>query len=127
MPVARQNLLSHQHLVGLRCLDSTSKRILVVYLPQLKVGINKEGSLCNKWITGTTSNAAGKMQLAKVSANLVFHNFNRLARLYADFPKSMKGKPIKKIPTDNAVIPCPEMTHCMWSVSPWQSWCRTST
>eukprot|EP00957_Ditylum_brightwellii_P176106 13409632-Ditylum_brightwellii.AAC.1 len=40
--VARQNLLSQQHLVGLHCLDSISKRILVVYLPQLKVDINKE-------------------------------------------------------------------------------------
>eukprot|EP00957_Ditylum_brightwellii_P008110 614948-Ditylum_brightwellii.AAC.1 len=52
-PVACHNLLSQQHLVGLRCLDSTSKRILVVYLPQLKDDINNEGDLCNKWITGT--------------------------------------------------------------------------
>eukprot|EP00957_Ditylum_brightwellii_P035338 2680393-Ditylum_brightwellii.AAC.1 len=35
-PVARHNLLAQQHLVGLRCLNSTSKRILVVYLPQLE-------------------------------------------------------------------------------------------
>eukprot|EP00957_Ditylum_brightwellii_P140179 10681377-Ditylum_brightwellii.AAC.1 len=41
-PVAHQNLLSQQHLVGLRCLDSTSKRILVIYLPQLGVDINEE-------------------------------------------------------------------------------------
>eukprot|EP00957_Ditylum_brightwellii_P112555 8580318-Ditylum_brightwellii.AAC.1 len=53
------------------------------------------------------SDAAGKMQPVKVSANLVFHNFNELACLYADFPKSMKGKTIKKIPADNAVIPLP--------------------
>eukprot|EP00957_Ditylum_brightwellii_P134310 10239730-Ditylum_brightwellii.AAC.1 len=45
------------------------------------------------------------MQLVKVSANLVFHNFNKLAQLYADFPKSMKGKQTKKILNDNAVIP----------------------
>eukprot|EP00957_Ditylum_brightwellii_P078768 5989382-Ditylum_brightwellii.AAC.1 len=63
MPVVHQNLLSQQHLVWLRCLDSTSKRILVIYLPQLEVDINKEGNLCNKWITGTTSDAAGKMLL----------------------------------------------------------------
>eukprot|EP00957_Ditylum_brightwellii_P167405 12744438-Ditylum_brightwellii.AAC.1 len=60
-PVVRQNFLSQQHLVGLRCLDSTSKRISVVYLPQLEVDINEEGDLCNKWITGTTSDTAGKM------------------------------------------------------------------
>eukprot|EP00957_Ditylum_brightwellii_P075773 5758729-Ditylum_brightwellii.AAC.1 len=45
------------------------------------------------------------MQLVKVSANLVFHNFNRLAWPYTDFPKSMKGKLIKKIPSNDAVIP----------------------
>eukprot|EP00957_Ditylum_brightwellii_P163656 12460315-Ditylum_brightwellii.AAC.1 len=61
-PVACCNLLSQQHLVGLRCLDSTPKCILVVYLPQLEVDINNESDLCNKWITGTTSDAAGKMQ-----------------------------------------------------------------
>eukprot|EP00957_Ditylum_brightwellii_P008543 648001-Ditylum_brightwellii.AAC.1 len=72
-PVARQNLLPQQHLVGL----------------------------------GTTSDAAGKMQPDKVSTNLVFHNFNKLACPYTDFLKSMKGKQIKKIPTDNAVIPLP--------------------
>eukprot|EP00957_Ditylum_brightwellii_P130130 9925853-Ditylum_brightwellii.AAC.1 len=63
MPVAHQNLPSHQHLVGLRCLDSTSKYILAVYLPQLEVDINKEGNLCDKCITGTMSDAAGKLQL----------------------------------------------------------------
>eukprot|EP00957_Ditylum_brightwellii_P198844 15156388-Ditylum_brightwellii.AAC.1 len=47
------------------------------------------------------------MQWVKVSANLVFHNFNELAHPYADFPKGMKGKTIKKIPADNAVIPPP--------------------
>eukprot|EP00957_Ditylum_brightwellii_P047135 3579465-Ditylum_brightwellii.AAC.1 len=35
-PVAHQNLLSQQHLVGLCCLESTSKQILVIYLPQLE-------------------------------------------------------------------------------------------
>eukprot|EP00957_Ditylum_brightwellii_P066657 5058797-Ditylum_brightwellii.AAC.1 len=47
------------------------------------------------------------MQPVKVSANLVFHNLNELAGPYADFPKSMKGKQIEKIPADNAVIPPP--------------------
>eukprot|EP00957_Ditylum_brightwellii_P012370 934343-Ditylum_brightwellii.AAC.1 len=79
----------------------------MVYLPQLEVDINKEGDLCNEWITSTTSNATGKMQPVKVSANRVFHNFNELACPYTDFPKSMKGKTIKKIPADNTVIPLP--------------------
>eukprot|EP00957_Ditylum_brightwellii_P033744 2557178-Ditylum_brightwellii.AAC.1 len=67
--------------------------------------INEDGDLCNKWITGTTSDAAGKMQPVKVSANLVFHNFNKLACLHTEFLKSMKGKLIKKIPSDDTVIP----------------------
>eukprot|EP00957_Ditylum_brightwellii_P035690 2706370-Ditylum_brightwellii.AAC.1 len=44
------------------------------------------------------------MQPVKVSANLVFDNFNKLAHPYTDFPKSMKGKLIKKIPSNDAVI-----------------------
>eukprot|EP00957_Ditylum_brightwellii_P201676 15326704-Ditylum_brightwellii.AAC.1 len=52
-----------QHLVGLQCLDSTSKGILVVYLPQLEVDINEDSNLCDKWITSTMTNAAGKTQL----------------------------------------------------------------
>eukprot|EP00957_Ditylum_brightwellii_P056040 4247113-Ditylum_brightwellii.AAC.1 len=51
------------------------------------------------------SNAAGKMQPVKASANLVFHNFTKLAHLYTDFPRSMKGKQIKKIPSNDVVIP----------------------
>eukprot|EP00957_Ditylum_brightwellii_P172517 13134270-Ditylum_brightwellii.AAC.1 len=51
--------------------------------------------------------AAGKLQLVKGSANLVFHTLNKLACPYADFPKSMEGRQIKKIPTENAVIPLP--------------------
>eukprot|EP00957_Ditylum_brightwellii_P157673 12001264-Ditylum_brightwellii.AAC.1 len=105
MPVACQNLLSQKHLVGLRCLDSTYKKVLVIYLPQLKVDVTEDSNLCNEWITGTMSNAAGKMQLVKVSTTLVFHNFNKLAHLYTDFPRSMKGKHIKKIPSSDAVIP----------------------
>eukprot|EP00957_Ditylum_brightwellii_P132686 10117668-Ditylum_brightwellii.AAC.1 len=54
---------------------------------------------------GTTSDTAGKMQLVKVSANLVFHNFNKLAHPYTDFPRSMKGEQIKKIPSNDTVIP----------------------
>eukprot|EP00957_Ditylum_brightwellii_P188327 14337734-Ditylum_brightwellii.AAC.1 len=58
------------------------------------------------------------MQPVKVSANLVFHNFNELARLYADFPKGMKGKTIKKIPADNAVIPPTRRRPAACSQSP---------
>eukprot|EP00957_Ditylum_brightwellii_P169191 12878287-Ditylum_brightwellii.AAC.1 len=45
------------------------------------------------------------MQPVKVSANLVFRNFNKLAQLYTNFPKSMKGELIKKIPSNDAAIP----------------------
>eukprot|EP00957_Ditylum_brightwellii_P210312 15364827-Ditylum_brightwellii.AAC.1 len=79
MPVSCQNLVSHQHLVGLCCLDSMSKRILVIYLPQIEVDATEEGNLGDELITGTTSNAAGKMQPVKVSATQIFHDFNKLA------------------------------------------------
>eukprot|EP00957_Ditylum_brightwellii_P135282 10315347-Ditylum_brightwellii.AAC.1 len=47
------------------------------------------------------------MHPVKVSTNLVFHNFNKLACPYADFPRNMKGKLIKMIPSNDAVIPLP--------------------
>eukprot|EP00957_Ditylum_brightwellii_P029993 2270028-Ditylum_brightwellii.AAC.1 len=65
MLVAHQNLLAQQHLVGLRCVDSTSKRVLVIYLPQIEVDVTEKGNLGDEWITGTMSNAAGKMQPVK--------------------------------------------------------------
>eukprot|EP00957_Ditylum_brightwellii_P109074 8320989-Ditylum_brightwellii.AAC.1 len=58
-PVACHNLLSQQHLVGLCCVDSMPKSVLVIYLPQIEINITKDGNLGNEWITGTTSNAAG--------------------------------------------------------------------
>eukprot|EP00957_Ditylum_brightwellii_P135624 10341972-Ditylum_brightwellii.AAC.1 len=79
-----------QHLVGLHCVDSMFKRVLVTYLPQIEVDVTKDGNLGDEWITGTTSDAVGKMQLVKVSAAQIFHNFNKLACLYSDLPKAMK-------------------------------------
>eukprot|EP00957_Ditylum_brightwellii_P108942 8310517-Ditylum_brightwellii.AAC.1 len=35
-PMARRNLLSQQHLVGLRCIDASSKKLLIIYLPQVE-------------------------------------------------------------------------------------------
>eukprot|EP00957_Ditylum_brightwellii_P005840 444471-Ditylum_brightwellii.AAC.1 len=66
------------------------------------------------------------MQPVKVSANLVFHNFNKLARLYTYFLKSIKGKQIKKILTDNAVIPLPGDNPLHVVSLPQQSRCHTS-
>eukprot|EP00957_Ditylum_brightwellii_P204814 15340954-Ditylum_brightwellii.AAC.1 len=77
--VACHNFISQQHLVGLCCVGSTSKRVLVIYLPQIEVDVTKDSDLSNEWITGTTSNAVDKMQPVKVSATQIFHNFNKLA------------------------------------------------
>eukprot|EP00957_Ditylum_brightwellii_P033090 2508384-Ditylum_brightwellii.AAC.1 len=51
MPVAHQNLISQQHRVGLRCMDSTSKRVLVIYLPQIEVYVTEDGNLGDEWVT----------------------------------------------------------------------------
>eukprot|EP00957_Ditylum_brightwellii_P037826 2861047-Ditylum_brightwellii.AAC.2 len=98
-PVPHQNLLSQQHLVGLRCVDSMSKRMLLIYLPQIEIDITEDSELGNKWITGITSNAAGKIQPVKVFASQIFHNFNKLTCPYSNLPKNMKGKQIKKLLT----------------------------
>eukprot|EP00957_Ditylum_brightwellii_P127678 9736729-Ditylum_brightwellii.AAC.2 len=84
-PVVHQNLLSQQHLVGLCCVDSTSKRVLAIHLPQSEVDVTEEGNL-------------GKMQPVIVSATQIFYNFNKLACSYSNPPKAMKGSEIKKIP-----------------------------
>eukprot|EP00957_Ditylum_brightwellii_P015694 1183504-Ditylum_brightwellii.AAC.3 len=105
-PVACQNLLSWQHLVGLHCVDSTFKRVLVIYLPQIEVDITEDGNLGDEWITGTTSDDVGKMQLMKVSATHIFHDFNKLAHPYINLLKAMKGLEIKKIQSaDSALVP----------------------
>eukprot|EP00957_Ditylum_brightwellii_P158493 12064405-Ditylum_brightwellii.AAC.1 len=70
-PVVCKNLLSQQHLVGLCCVDSTSKRIMVIHLPQIEI----------------------------------FHNFDKLACSYSDFPKGMKWVEIKKIPSADTALP----------------------
>eukprot|EP00957_Ditylum_brightwellii_P012020 907048-Ditylum_brightwellii.AAC.1 len=71
------------------------------------------------------SNAAGKMQPVKVSANQIFHNFNKLAYLYSGLSKNMKGKQIKKFQTMTLSSPCMETARCTWSVCPQQSLCLT--
>eukprot|EP00957_Ditylum_brightwellii_P104022 7925346-Ditylum_brightwellii.AAC.1 len=106
-PVVCQNFLSQQHLVGLCCVDSISKRVLVIYLPQIEVDVTDEGDLGNKWIMRTISDTAGKMQPVKVSAKQIFHSFNKLACLYSNLPKIMKGSEIKKIPSADFVLPLP--------------------
>eukprot|EP00957_Ditylum_brightwellii_P020164 1520917-Ditylum_brightwellii.AAC.1 len=40
-----------------------SKRVLVIHLPQIEVDISDDGNLGDEWITGTMSDAVGKMQL----------------------------------------------------------------
>eukprot|EP00957_Ditylum_brightwellii_P161854 12323342-Ditylum_brightwellii.AAC.1 len=106
-PVAHQNLLYQQHLVGLHCMKTTPKRVLVICLPQIEVDVTKQCNLRNKWITGTTSDAAGKLQPVKVSTTQIFHDFNKLACPYSNLPKAMKGSEIKKIPSTDSVLPLP--------------------
>eukprot|EP00957_Ditylum_brightwellii_P101397 7727297-Ditylum_brightwellii.AAC.1 len=44
------------------------------------------------------------MQPVNVSANQIFHNFNKMACPYSALPKNIKGKQIKKIPNNDAII-----------------------
>eukprot|EP00957_Ditylum_brightwellii_P078360 5958426-Ditylum_brightwellii.AAC.1 len=59
--MARRNLLSQQHLVGLRCIDATSKKLLIVYLPHVEVTINNDGDADKELITGMTSDSVGRL------------------------------------------------------------------
>eukprot|EP00957_Ditylum_brightwellii_P147950 11265659-Ditylum_brightwellii.AAC.1 len=106
-PLTHHSLLSQQHLVGLRCVDSTFKRVLVIYLPQIEVDVTEDSNLGGEWITGTTSDAAGKMQPVKVSATQILNTFNNLACPYSNPLKTMKGTEIKKIPSADSVLSLP--------------------
>eukprot|EP00957_Ditylum_brightwellii_P088739 6757827-Ditylum_brightwellii.AAC.1 len=63
--MARRNLLSQQHLVCLRCINTTSKKLLIIYLPQVKVTINEDGDTDEELITGLTSDSVGRLQPVK--------------------------------------------------------------
>eukprot|EP00957_Ditylum_brightwellii_P062576 4748626-Ditylum_brightwellii.AAC.1 len=84
--MARRNLLSQQHLVSLRCINATPNKLLIIYLPQVEVTIDKNGDTNEEWITGLTSDSAGRLLPVKVLASQLFYNFNKLARTFDDFP-----------------------------------------
>eukprot|EP00957_Ditylum_brightwellii_P033390 2530288-Ditylum_brightwellii.AAC.1 len=57
-PMARRNLLSQQHLVSLRCINATSKKLIIIYLPEVEVTINENGDTNEEWITSSTLDSA---------------------------------------------------------------------
>eukprot|EP00957_Ditylum_brightwellii_P145716 11095683-Ditylum_brightwellii.AAC.1 len=89
--MAKRNLLSQQHLVSFRCIDATSKKLLIIYLPQVEVTISNDGDTNKEWITSTTSDAAGRLQLVKVLASQLFYSFDDLAKPSDDFPAHQMG------------------------------------
>eukprot|EP00957_Ditylum_brightwellii_P134514 10254755-Ditylum_brightwellii.AAC.1 len=56
--MARRNLLSQHHLVNLRCIDATSKKLLIIYLPQVEITIDEDSNTNEEWITSSTSDSA---------------------------------------------------------------------
>eukprot|EP00957_Ditylum_brightwellii_P148851 11331995-Ditylum_brightwellii.AAC.1 len=111
MPIARRNPLSQQHLVGLQCVDATSKKLLIMYLPQVEVTINGGGDTNKEWITSTMLDAAVKLHLVKVLANQLSYNFNELARPFDDFPAHLMGDIIESILELDIVNPPPGNNH----------------
>eukprot|EP00957_Ditylum_brightwellii_P210188 15364658-Ditylum_brightwellii.AAC.1 len=115
--MARQYLLLQQHLVGLHCVDETSKKLTIIYLPKVEVTIDADGDTDKKWITGTTLDAAGKLQLVKVLASQPFYNLNELARPFDDCPPHLMGDIIKSIPEmDNMLTPLGNKDLCVASL-----------
>eukprot|EP00957_Ditylum_brightwellii_P126802 9665637-Ditylum_brightwellii.AAC.1 len=104
-PMARRNLLSQQHLVGLRCIGAISKKLLIVYLPYVEV-MNTNDSYTNKeLIISTILDSAGRLQPVKVSASQLFYNFDELMRPFDDFPAHLMGDAIEDIPETDSVNP----------------------
>eukprot|EP00957_Ditylum_brightwellii_P020672 1558890-Ditylum_brightwellii.AAC.1 len=103
--MARRKLLSQQHLVGLRCIDATSKKLLIMYLSQVKVTTDEHGNTNEEWITGLTSDSAGRLQSVKVMASKLFYNFDELARPFVNFPAHLMGNVIENISETDSIIP----------------------
>eukprot|EP00957_Ditylum_brightwellii_P105574 8048625-Ditylum_brightwellii.AAC.1 len=103
--MTRRNLLSQQHLVNLRCIDATSKKLLIVYLSQVKVTINNNGDTNTVWIAGTTLDSVGRLQPVKVLASQLFYNFDELVRPYGNFPAHLMGDVIEDIPKMDSINP----------------------
>eukprot|EP00957_Ditylum_brightwellii_P183223 13956251-Ditylum_brightwellii.AAC.1 len=89
--MTRRNLISQQHLVGLQYADTISKKVLIIYLPRVKVTINNNGDTDKKWISGTTLDIAGRLHLVKVFASQLFYNFDKLTRPFDNFPSHLMG------------------------------------
>eukprot|EP00957_Ditylum_brightwellii_P148519 11308618-Ditylum_brightwellii.AAC.1 len=103
--MTRRNMLSQQYLVGLRCIDATSKKLLTVYLPQGEVAIKDDGDTNKEWITGTTLDSADKPQLVKVLVSQLIYNFNELTRPFDNFPDHLIGDVIKDIHKTYSINP----------------------
>eukprot|EP00957_Ditylum_brightwellii_P108536 8278330-Ditylum_brightwellii.AAC.1 len=80
-----------------RCpLSSTSIIDVSAKATPVALDVTEDCKLGNKWIMGTTSDTAGKMQPVKVSANQISHNFDKL---------EYEGKQVKKILSNDTAIP----------------------
>eukprot|EP00957_Ditylum_brightwellii_P194938 14852156-Ditylum_brightwellii.AAC.1 len=116
-PIVRKNLLSQQRLVGPRCINATSKKLLIIYLPQVEVMIDEDGDIDEEWITGLTSDSAGRLQPVKILASQLFYNFDELARPFDDFPAHLMGDVIEDIPETDSVRPLfGNNSHCIVSL-----------
>eukprot|EP00957_Ditylum_brightwellii_P204390 15339029-Ditylum_brightwellii.AAC.1 len=103
--MARRNLLSQHHLVVLKCINAKSKKLLIMYLPQVEVTIYENGNTDKEWITGSISDSAGRLQPVKVLASWLFYNFDELARPFDNFPVHLMGNVIEDIPEIDSIIP----------------------
>eukprot|EP00957_Ditylum_brightwellii_P148340 11293651-Ditylum_brightwellii.AAC.1 len=90
---------------SIRCIDATSKKLLIVYLPQVEVTIDEDGDTDEEWITGTTLDSAGRLLLVKVLASQFFYSFDELARTFDNFPAHLMGDVIEDIPETDSVNP----------------------
>eukprot|EP00957_Ditylum_brightwellii_P061262 4649545-Ditylum_brightwellii.AAC.1 len=121
MPMEKSNLLSQQHLVGLRCINATSKKLLIIYLPQVKVTIGDDDDTNKECITSMTSDSAGRLHPVKALASQLFYNFDELARPYDNVPAHFVGDVIEDIPETDSANPPLVTTTFASSASHWSS------
>eukprot|EP00957_Ditylum_brightwellii_P079357 6033479-Ditylum_brightwellii.AAC.1 len=67
-PTMRKAPLNQRNLVGLQVADHNSKKYINVYLPMLETVLDEDGDVDEEFVTGTTSDNAGKLHPVKMEA-----------------------------------------------------------
>eukprot|EP00957_Ditylum_brightwellii_P015144 1141675-Ditylum_brightwellii.AAC.1 len=64
--MSQRNVLVQQHIVAFCCINIKSKKVIIIYLPQVEVTIDNDGDMDEEWINSTTFDTADMLQPVRV-------------------------------------------------------------